>query len=63
MPKTNKDYWAKKIDRNVANDVKHYRQLEQLNYRVLTVWECELKDAFELTMTTLIDEIKEDDNT
>jgi DNA mismatch endonuclease (patch repair protein) len=61
MPKTRKEYWVKKINRNVDNDVKHYNQLRRLGYKVITVWECEIKEAFEGRMKLLIEEIIDDE--
>lgn len=57
LPKTRQDYWLKKIDRNVDNDLKHYKELEQLDYKVIVVWECEIKECFEYRMWMLINEI------
>ena len=42
-PKTNKAFWKKKFERNVANDKKHTRQLRKLGWRVVTIWECQTK--------------------
>lgn len=42
-PKNNADFWKKKIESNVMRDTKNYQLLEKLGWRVLTVWECELK--------------------
>ena len=42
-PKNNADFWKKKIESNVARDAKNYQQLESLGWKVLTIWECELK--------------------
>jgi len=42
-PKSNIEFWQKKFERNVANDQKHTRQLRQLGWHVITVWECQLK--------------------
>ena len=42
-PKNNADFWKKKIESNVARDAKNYQQLENLGWKVLTIWECELK--------------------
>jgi G:T-mismatch repair DNA endonuclease (very short patch repair protein) len=42
-PKSNKALWRKKFDRNVANDKKHTRDLKKLGWKVVTVWECQLK--------------------
>ena len=43
-PKTNADYWRAKIAGNRARDGDTAAALAALGWRVLTVWECELKD-------------------
>jgi DNA mismatch endonuclease, patch repair protein len=43
-PKTNSDYWREKIDRNVERDHRNRAALKAMDWRVLTIWECELKD-------------------
>ena len=50
-----------KIQRNVDNDIKNYHQLEELDYRVIVVWECEINEVFEYRMQQLIEEIKNPD--
>lgn len=42
-PNSNQDYWHKKIDRNVQRDKEEKRLLENAGWRVLIIWECELK--------------------
>lgn len=42
-PKTHRKFWADKFARNIANDRKHRRQLLRLGWRVITIWECQLK--------------------
>jgi len=44
-PKTNLDYWLPKIERTQHRDVAAFEQLEKIGWRVLVIWECELKDA------------------
>lgn len=44
-PAANRDYWARKIARNRARDAANREALEAMGWRVLTVWECELRDA------------------
>ena len=56
-PQSRKKYWIKHIDRNVENDVKNYNLLQQLDYKVIVVWECEIKEDFEHRMKLLIEEI------
>lgn len=44
VPKTNTEYWVRKIGRNVE---RHSRQIEELigmGWKGLTLWECELAD-------------------
>jgi DNA mismatch endonuclease, patch repair protein len=43
MPKARSDYWRKKFDRNVERDRHNHVALRTLGWRVIVVWECELK--------------------
>ena len=43
QPKTNAEYWRAKIARNVARDEAALGALTDKDWRVLTLWECELK--------------------
>ena len=42
-PKSNAEYWYKKIENNVNRDIKNIKLLQEQGWIVLTVWECELK--------------------
>lgn len=42
-PSSNEEYWHKKIDRNVERDAQNTKELMGMGWRVLTIWECELK--------------------
>lgn len=42
-PKSNKEYWLPKLERNVVRDTEHYEQLRALGWDVLVVWECEVR--------------------
>lgn len=42
-PKSNQEYWKKKILRNVERDNKNYDALKEEGWKVIIVWECELK--------------------
>ena len=59
-PSSNKEYWIPKISRNVERDSTNIKKLESLGWKVLIVWECELKKkSFEETMHRLISEIEQ----
>ena len=42
-PKANADYWLAKIARNRARDDRAVAELEAAGWRVLIVWECEMR--------------------
>lgn len=42
-PKNNADFWKNKIESNVTRDDKNHQQLKELGWKVLIIWECELK--------------------
>ena len=53
MPKTRTDFWQEKFARTVERDLQKQRELEALGWRVLTVWECELRSSPERVMNML----------
>lgn len=42
-PSTNTEYWKQKISKNVARDAEERKQLEALGWKVIVIWECQLK--------------------
>ena len=45
MPKSNEEFWKAKFERNVIRDRQNVDALRSMGFRVLTVWECEVKDS------------------
>ena len=43
LPKTNKDFWEKKINSNVERDRRNKEKLIESGWRVLVIWECEIR--------------------
>lgn len=43
LPKSNVGFWKEKIESNVARDVRNEAELKALGWRVVRVWECEIK--------------------
>lgn len=43
LPKSNVEFWEKKIRANQCRDALHKLQLESVGWNVLTVWECEIR--------------------
>ena len=44
-PRSNLEYWEKKLARNVARDEQNVRELKRQGWRVLIVWECETRNV------------------
>jgi DNA mismatch endonuclease, patch repair protein len=42
LPSTNVTYWKQKIQRNAERDRKHREALENIDWRVFTIWTCTL---------------------
>lgn len=43
LPKTRQDYWIPKLQKNVERDRINREKLESVGWRVIVIWECELK--------------------
>ena len=45
IPKTNREFWVKKIRRNKERDKEEQKKLAAMGWHCITVWECELKPS------------------
>ena len=55
VPKTRTDWWLNKINGNIANDKRKQAALKKLGYKIITLWECQLKPAkLERTLQSLL---------
>lgn len=52
LPKTNNAFWNTKITKNKERDEKNYLQLKEMNWRVIVIWQCELRNQ-EISRPTL----------
>lgn len=48
-PKSNVEFWTNKLEGNVTRDRLTEQTLEEMGWRVLIVWECEIKTLLENT--------------
>ncbi len=53
-PKSNEEFWRKKIGSNIERDEKNINMLKQLGWKVLVVWECELKNYQKETLNNVL---------
>jgi DNA mismatch endonuclease (patch repair protein) len=56
IPSTNVDFWQNKIQNNISRDKKVKNQLKKSDWKIITVWECELKSKqkFERAMKKIL---------
>lgn len=59
IPKTNRDFWEKKLKSNVKRDAKNYEGLKKLGFNVIVVWQCEINKmkSDESILENIINEI------
>ena len=58
MPKSNVDYWKKKLYGNRERDERNQKELEEMGWNVIILWECQLKkDNRERTLEGLYSQI------
>jgi len=48
-PKTRRNYWIPKLEKNVSRDRRVRRQLRRDGWSVMTVWECQTRDPEKLS--------------
>ncbi len=53
MPKSRLEFWAPKLKKNQRRDKQVAKQLAELGWKTLTIWECQLVD-----IRTLADKIR-----
>jgi len=47
-PSTNREFWQKKLDKNIERDRQNVAKLVALGWAVLVIWQCEVKDLSKL---------------
>ena len=47
-PNSNIEFWSQKLDKNMARDKRQIRDLRRVGWKVLVVWQCQLKDVKKL---------------
>lgn len=53
-PKSRKEYWLPKIEKNVKRDRKNVRLLKSEGYTILKIWEHETKKSFDKSLKKLM---------
>ncbi len=63
LPKSNIEFWKEKIERNIERDRESMQALFDLGWKVIRVWECELRNKAnrEETLNKIYDSITSSD--
>lgn len=56
-PSSNIEYWSVKFRRTIERDARNFASLKEMGWRVVVVWECELRDLASLA-DCLVSQIK-----
>lgn len=61
LPQTNYEFWKDKMQTNIKRDKKNQRDLKKMDWKVIVIWQCKIKnrDLFEKTMEKTIKKIQE----
>lgn len=61
IPEANHDFWLAKISGNIERDKSNHAKLFELGWKVIEIWQCELKPKFrEQTLNILLTELRND---
>jgi len=59
VPKTRTDWWLNKITTNKVNDAKAVKSLKKEGWKIITIWECDLKPGkSEKTLASLLKKLE-----
>lgn len=59
IPKSNTEFWQRKLHNNVVNDQINNKLLCEKGWNVIVLWECELIKKFDFIMEQLIKKIEQ----
>jgi len=57
IPKNNHDFWLAKLSENAERDKRHISKLQELGWKVIIVWECNIKKDLDYVINFIVSEI------
>jgi len=61
LPKSNTEFWEEKFQKNVNRDKRKIDQLQEIGWKVTTIWECQVKADLDSCVTKVKKLINEAD--
>jgi DNA mismatch endonuclease, patch repair protein len=62
MPKSNTTFWKDKFEKNIQRDKIKNEILQELGWKVVTIWECEINNMLDEAATSIINLLKKNGN-
>ena len=59
MPIHNKEYWKSKLQGNIDKDRSYLNQLDQMGWKTIIVWECQIKIDTISSINNILEALKE----
>lgn len=56
-PQNNADFWKTKIETNIQRDERKQAQLRELGWKVIVIWECQLRRGFRASTLATLEKI------
>jgi DNA mismatch endonuclease (patch repair protein) len=47
LPKNNTEFWRDKFERNVERDERNRKEIADMGWNTITIWECEVKNSLD----------------
>lgn len=63
LPKSRIEYWGKKISSNIERDKRNIKSLRKLGWKVIIIWECQIKKIITDEKSKLEMQIRKNINT
>lgn len=57
IPQNNRQFWKRKLTRTVDRDKQNRAVLRTLGWNVIIIWECEIRDSFDVTMDRVLTQL------
>jgi len=57
LPQTNREKWLKKFNQNIERDISNKNSLTEMGWKVITVWECEIKKEPEKVVQNIVEKL------
>jgi DNA mismatch endonuclease, patch repair protein len=54
MPKSNVEFWKKKLEGNVRRDAENTAKLTEMGWKVFNVWECQIISDVDNALSGLV---------